>query len=107
MSNGLKMDPTEMEHTIASHPDVTGVLVAGSHRFRLCLLIELKKEVIDPSLENIWPTIEAANKKVPKFGRVPKALVLFATLDKLFLRAGKGTIQRRLTIQVYEEEIDR
>lgn len=75
MSNGLKMDPTEMEHTIASHPDVTGVLVAGSHRFRLCLLIELKKEVIDPSLENIWPTIEAANKKVPKFGCVPKALV--------------------------------
>lgn len=108
MSNGLKMDPTEMEHTIASHPDVTGVLVAGSHRFRLCLLIELKKEVVtDPSLENIWPTIEAANKKVPKFGRVPKELVLFATPNKPFLRAGKGTIQRRLTIQAYEEEIDR
>ena len=106
MSNGLKMDPTEMEHTIASHPDVTGVLIAGSYRFRLCVLIEVKEEV-ELSLDTIWPTIEAANKKVPKFGRVPKELVLFASPDRPFLRAGKGTVQRRLTVQVYEQDIDR
>ncbi|KAI1500716.1 hypothetical protein F5X99DRAFT_229647 [Biscogniauxia marginata] len=106
MSNGLKMDPTEMENTIASHPDITGVLVAGSYRFRLCLLIELREEV-DLSLESVWPIIEAANKKVSKFGRVPKELVIFATPDKPFLRASKGTIQRRLTVQAYKEEIDR
>ncbi|KAI1207713.1 uncharacterized protein F4807DRAFT_469221 [Annulohypoxylon truncatum] len=107
MSNGLKMDPTEMENKIASHPDVTGVIVAGSHRFRLCLLLELKEGADDRSLETIWPVIEDANMEVPKFGRVPKELVLVATPDKPFLRAGKGTIQRRLTIQVYEEEISR
>ena len=106
MSNGLKMDPTEMEHTIASHPDVTGVLIAGSYRFRLCVLIEVKEEV-ELSLDTIWPTIEAANKKVPKFGRVPKELVLFASPDRPFLRAGKGTVQRRLTVQAYEQDIDR
>ncbi|KAI1115600.1 acetyl-CoA synthetase-like protein [Nemania sp. NC0429] len=120
MSNGLKMDPTEMENAIASHPDVTGVLMAGSHRFRLCLLIELAQKEHQQAhqesesqalrheglLEKIWPTIEAANTKVPKFGRVPKELVLFAAPDKPFLRAGKGTIQRRLTIQAYEMEID-
>ncbi|KAI1409283.1 hypothetical protein F5Y13DRAFT_203712 [Hypoxylon sp. FL1857] len=106
MSNGLKMDPTEMENIIASHPDVTGVIVAGSHRFRLCVLIELKKEITSEPLENIWPIIEEANKKAPKFGRVPKELVLFASPDKPFLRAGKGTIQRRLTVQAYEEEIN-
>lgn len=92
MSNGLKMDPMEMEHIIASHPDVTGVLVAGSHRFRLCLLIELKHDVVNPSLEAIWPVIERANMRVPKFGRVPKELVLFAAPGRPFLRAGKGTI---------------
>lgn len=107
MSNGLKMDPMEMEHIIASHPDVTGVLVAGSHRFRLCLLIELKHDVVNPSLEAIWPVIERANMRVPKFGRVPKELVLFAAPGRPFLRAGKGTIQRRLTVQAYKEDIER
>ncbi|KAI1136522.1 hypothetical protein F5Y05DRAFT_420244 [Hypoxylon sp. FL0543] len=106
MSNGLKMDPTEMENSIASHPDVTGVIVAGSHRFRLCVLIELKEGIDHEPLEIIWPIIEEANKKAPKFGRLPKELVLFATPDKPFLRAGKGTIQRRLTVQAYEEEIN-
>ena len=105
MSNGLKMDPTEMESTIATHPGVTGVLVAGSYRFRLCLLIEVKEGVELP-LNAIWPTIEGANKTAPKFGRVPKELVMFASPNKPFLRASKGTIQRRLTIQAYEKEIE-
>ncbi|KAI1816296.1 hypothetical protein GGS20DRAFT_248978 [Poronia punctata] len=109
MSNGLKMDPTGIENEIASHPDVKGVLVAGSHRFRLCLLVELAKpQGIDhgEALEKLWPTLEAANMKVPKFGRIPKELVIFASPNKPFLRAGKGTIQRRLTIQAYGKEID-
>ncbi|KAI0603097.1 hypothetical protein F4775DRAFT_532129 [Biscogniauxia sp. FL1348] len=106
MSNGLKMDPTEMESTISAHPDVTGALVAGSHRFRLCLLIELKTGSTAPELDTIWPTIEAANKKVTKFGRVPKELVIFVPADKPFSRASKGTIQRRQTVQAFEEEIN-
>ncbi|KAK7756276.1 putative secondary metabolism biosynthetic enzyme [Diatrype stigma] len=107
MSNGLKMDPTEMEHIVAAHPDITGVIVAGSHRFRLCLLIEPRNDVVNPSLETIWPIVEKANMQVPKFGRVPKELILFAAPDRPFLRAGKGTIQRRLTVQAYEEDIER
>ncbi|KAI0415689.1 hypothetical protein F5X98DRAFT_364957 [Xylaria grammica] len=115
-SNGLKVDPTETENTVASHPDVAGVLTAGSHRFRLCLLVELaQKEELgqepeglryERALEKVWPIIEAANAKAPKFGRVPKELILFAAPDKPFLRAGKGTVQRRLTIEAYETEID-
>ncbi|KAI5926545.1 hypothetical protein F4810DRAFT_725180 [Camillea tinctor] len=107
MSNGLKMDPTEMENEISAHPDVTGALVAGSHRFRLCVLIEMKAGSTASQLDAIWPIIEDANKKAPKFGRVPKELVLFAPDNKPFLRAGKGTIQRRLTVQAFEEEINK
>lgn len=117
MSNGLKMDPTETENAIASHPDITGVLMAGSHRFRLCLLIELapkdqlgqeESDVVrhERTLEKLWPTIEAANSTAPRFGRVPRELILFATPEKPFLRAGKGTVQRRLSIQAYEKEIN-
>ncbi|KAI1178787.1 hypothetical protein F4777DRAFT_62023 [Nemania sp. FL0916] len=110
MSNGLKMDPTETENAIASHPVVTGVVMAGSYRFRLCLLVELVPEAHnlehEKVIKELWPIIAASNRRAPKFGRVPRELVLFATPEKPFLRAGKGTVQRRLTVQAYEKEIN-
>ncbi|KAI0400282.1 hypothetical protein F4802DRAFT_502869 [Xylaria palmicola] len=113
MSNGLKMDPTEIENAVEGHPDVTGALVAGSHRFRLCLLIELRPESTPRSeevqrrmLDGLWPMIDEANNAAPKFGRVPRELVIFTSPDKPFGRAGKGTIQRRLTIAAYADEIE-
>ncbi|TGJ79401.1 hypothetical protein E0Z10_g9371 [Xylaria hypoxylon] len=112
MSNGLKMDPTHTENAVGAHPSVAGALVAGSHRFRLCLLIELKPELTHNSdaeqrniIDELWPTIDGANKASPRFGQVPKELVMFTSPDKPFLRASKGTIQRRLSIAAYEDEI--
>ncbi|KAI1758278.1 hypothetical protein F4782DRAFT_544611 [Xylaria castorea] len=113
MSNGLKMDPTDMENFIGAHPDVMGVLVAGSHHFRLCLLIELRpnsrpesEEERQKILDELWPKIEDANNAAPKFGRVPKELIIFTSPEKPFSRASKGTIQRRLSIDAYKDEIE-
>ncbi|KAI0189651.1 hypothetical protein F4808DRAFT_34080 [Astrocystis sublimbata] len=113
LSNGLKMDPTNLENALGAHPDVMGVLAAGSHRFQLCLLIELKPNSIPQSdeqrrnmLEKLWPKIEVANNTAPKFGRVPKELVMFTSPDKPFSRASKGTIQRRLSVDAYADEIE-
>ncbi|KAI0459029.1 hypothetical protein F5B21DRAFT_511515 [Xylaria acuta] len=113
MSNGLKMDPTDMENVLGAHRDVMGALVAGSHRFRLCLLIELRPDSTPRSdeerhriLDELWPKIEEANNAAPKFGRVPKEFVIFTSPDKPFARASKGTIQRRLSIAAYEDEIE-
>ncbi|KAI1173535.1 hypothetical protein F4777DRAFT_557650 [Nemania sp. FL0916] len=113
MSNGLKMDPTETENAVSAHPAVKGALVAGSHRFRLCLLIELRPDAVPTNdderqkmLDEVWPTIDEANKAAPKFGRVPKELIIFTSPDKPFGRASKGTIQRRLSIAAYENEIE-
>ncbi|KAI1125544.1 hypothetical protein F5Y10DRAFT_294522 [Nemania abortiva] len=111
LSTGLKMDPTDMENVINSHPDVRGALVAGSYRFRPCLLIELKNSPTDDTaralaLDRLWPTITEANKGAPKLGRIPRELVIFASDSKPFSRAGKGTIQRALTVTGYSEEID-
>ncbi|KAI1346217.1 hypothetical protein F5Y01DRAFT_298319 [Xylaria sp. FL0043] len=113
MSNGLKMDPTQTEAAVSAHPNVTGALVTGDHRFRLCLLIELKPESAPKTeeerqrvLDELWPTIREANKAAPKFGQVPKELVIFNSPSKPFSRASKGTIQRRLSIAAYEEEIE-
>ncbi|KAI0833042.1 acetyl-CoA synthetase-like protein [Hypoxylon sp. FL0890] len=113
MANGYKMDPTDFEAVVSSHPDVKGVIMGGSHRFRLCLLLELQEHLTPETdqerhaaLEKLWPKINEANKTAPKFGQIPRELILFTTRDKPFLRAGKGTIQRQLTLQAYEGEID-
>lgn len=110
MTNGLKMDPKAMEDTIEAHPMVMSVLVAGAGRFRLCLLIELDPAVGQNKsdmdmLEELWPTIDRANQAAPKFGKVPKELVLFAQRSKFFLRSAKGSIQRRLTVS-YHGSVD-
>ncbi|RYO89870.1 hypothetical protein DL766_010401 [Monosporascus sp. MC13-8B] len=108
MSNGLKMDPTDMEQQVARAPNVKGVLVAGSYRFRMCMLIELDEAAADEAQarEEIWPLVDQANKNAPKFGQVPKELLLIAKPSKPFLRAAKGTVQRRLTLAQYDSEID-
>ncbi|KAK7703273.1 putative NRPS-like protein biosynthetic cluster [Diaporthe eres] len=113
MSNALKMDPTDIESTVGSHPDVRGVLVAGDRRYRLCLLVELKGDAVpatdaerEDALAKLWPSIEEANKSSSKFGRIPRGLVFFAAREKPFLRASKGTIQRRLTIEDHADEIN-
>ncbi|KAI0509753.1 hypothetical protein F5B22DRAFT_615931 [Xylaria bambusicola] len=112
LSTGLKMDPTDAENIISSHPDVQGAIIAGAFRFQPCLLIELRQPPSDEAaqakaLDTLWSTIAKANEKAPKAGRIPRELVLFANESKPFLRASKGTIQRVLTIREYADEIDR
>lgn len=122
MSNGLKFDPKATEDIIGSHPDVDAVIVGGGRRFRLCLLIELdskcypaedfqsleeEREWRQQMVEKVWPVIEEANHKAPKFGRVPKELILFTAKDQPFSRSPKGSVQRQLTLAMYEERIDR
>nr|KAI5459480.1 hypothetical protein BGZ63DRAFT_491818 [Mariannaea sp. PMI_226] len=113
LSNGLKFDATNTENIVASHPEVSGCIVAGMYHFLPCILIEMKpgyfpttEQETQEAIHKIWPHLTEANKEAPKFGRIPKELILFATQNKPFLRAGKGTIQRQLTILEYQEEID-
>jgi nucleoside-diphosphate-sugar epimerase len=109
---GEKTNPISMEEAIARHPEVRSVLVLGTLRFQAALLVELatdeklsttqKAEVI----ERLWPTIQEANKECPRHAQIKKSHILFTDLQKPMQRAGKGTIQRRPTIELYKEEID-
>ena len=57
-------------------------------------------------IEDIWPFVEKANQESPNFAKVAKPLILIASPKKKFARAGKGTVQRRTTLKLFEEEID-
>lgn len=100
-----------METIIQSHPAVNGAVIAGAERFQSSLLVETIEPPKDDSerqrlLEEIWPTVEKANKESPSHGRVHRDMVLFTTADKPMPRAGKGTVIRKATLDLYASEIE-
>ena len=109
-STGEKLNPIDMEATIAVHPEVNGVLVAGAGRFQTSLLIEAATPPTTYAqkaqlLDQIWPAIEAANKESPSHARIHRNMVLFTYPSKPVPRAGKGTIQRKLTLDLYAPDL--
>ena len=110
--NGEKTNPTTMEEHIQSHPEVRSVLVLGERRFQAALLIEPAREVhLSPDeraqfIERIWPVVQEANLECPKHAKILKSHVLFVDPEKPMKRAGKGTVQRRSTLELYQKEID-
>ena len=109
--NGEKLNPITIEDQVGSHRAIKSVLVAGEGRFHAALLVEPTKPLHTTAekaqlLEIIWPVIEKANEASPAHGRLSKAHILFTTPEKPMLRAGKGTIQRRLTLNAYGNEIN-
>lgn len=109
LSSGEKLYPVPMENQLQGLPGILGALITGHQRFQPALLLEIKaaggrNDVA--VLDELWPTIESANTKMPGYGRVTRQMILLARNDKPFVRAGKGTIVRKLTEKAYAEEIE-
>lgn len=111
LTNGEKVNPVAMENLLSAQPDTRSVLVVGQARFQTALLIEAKEPLLDRAsreeyIEKMWPIVQQANEQCDTHARLSRDLVLFTSSDKPFHRAGKGTIQRRITVDSYQFEID-
>lgn len=112
LSNGEKLNPVDTEARLSNaHPSVTGALVVGQGRFQPAIILELKGIDIDKVnkqtlLDEVWPTIDAANKVAPKHGQLTKSLVLFSSPNKPFLRTPKFSVRRSATVELYKDEIN-
>ncbi|KAF7939089.1 uncharacterized protein EAE97_007170 [Botrytis byssoidea] len=112
--NGEKTNPISMEqHIVARNREVQAALVMGAQRFQASLLIDPINGDINTStteraalLEKIWPSVEEANQKCPAHAKVAKTHIFFTNPIKRILIAGKGTVQRAGTLQLYREELD-
>jgi hypothetical protein len=51
------------------------------------------------------PQIEEANKEAPAFSRIFKEMILVTSSEKPLLRTGKGTVAKKATVKLYDEEI--
>ena len=112
MANGLKINPLVMEGIVSSHPRVVFALLTTDGQSQVAWLIEVRDPpVCDDDiaclLEDIWPTVETANEIGPIHARVPKGAVVFVTKAKPMSRAGKGTVQRKITIDAYQAELSK
>ncbi|KAF4542643.1 Ochratoxin a non-ribosomal peptide synthetase [Lasiodiplodia theobromae] len=114
LNNGEKFNPVSFEKTVENHALVRGALVVGQSRFQPALLIEPDWEKVEVHgkqdlallLDEVWPAVEKANHDAPAHAQVWKNKIAFTKRDKPFLRAAKGSIQRRATVGTYDSEID-
>ncbi|EKG14498.1 AMP-dependent synthetase/ligase [Macrophomina phaseolina MS6] len=111
-SNGEKFNPVSFEKTVENHPLVRGAVVVGQSRFQPAILIEpdwtkvKQGQDLDWLLTELWPAIEEANREAPAHAQVWKNRIAFTKKEKPFVRAPKGSIVRRSTINAYADEID-
>ena len=110
---GEKTNPVTMEQHIARHSEIKAALVVGTQRFQAALILELANSGKELNaveraamIERVWPYIEEANQECPNFAKILKSLILVAPPQKPFMRAGKGTVQRRATLELFGNEID-
>lgn len=111
LANGEKVNPIPLEQHVQGSPDLKGVMLIGNGRSQTALIVE-PRESLDSMgsaklLEDLWSRIERANTHVPGPGRVARGMIICASPDKAFTRTGKGTIVRKLTEALYQEEISK
>lgn len=109
-SNGEKFNPSAMEATLRTHPDVSHVVVVGQARFEPAALIELKgspsEEAKKDLLDSFTPYLIKVNETAPAYAKLQRDHIAFIKPDKPMIMADKGTIKRAATTKAYEEEID-
>lgn len=88
-------------------------LVCGHARPRAALLIEAKappetQEERSARLAEIWPSIELANRKIAssRQGQITEDMVVFTDRTRPMLRAGKGSVLRHRTAELYSSDLD-
>lgn len=111
--SGMKTNPIAMEQHVASHPEVRDVLMTGTRRHNTGLLIEpITHDRLGSAAEKadfidrLWPMVQEANQLYQTDSRIPKSRIMFTNPQKPMSRAGKGTVQRRATMEAYAEEVD-
>ncbi|KAG6329586.1 hypothetical protein ID866_9503, partial [Astraeus odoratus] len=115
LSPGEKTVPGPMETVIATSPYVSGVCIFGRGRAQVGVLVEPRPGfAVDVSDDKhvaafrnqIWYAVEEANKDAPNFSRIFKELILVTAPGKPMIRTGKGSVMKKATLRLYEQEID-
>ncbi|KAL1699760.1 hypothetical protein EV121DRAFT_295858 [Schizophyllum commune] len=115
-STGEKTVPAPMEGVIITSPMIRTAIMFGRGRDEAGILVEpvpnhqidVDDDVQVAAFRNaIWPIIEEANRGAPAYSRIFKELILVTRDNKPLPRTEKGTVMRRLALQMYQDEINK
>ncbi|KAL1679196.1 hypothetical protein EV122DRAFT_277408 [Schizophyllum commune] len=115
-STGEKTVPAPIEGVIVTSPMIGTAIMFGRGRDEAGILVEpvpnhqidVDDDVQVAAFRNaIWPIIEEANRGAPAYSRIFKELILVTRDTKPLPRTEKGTVMRRLALQMYQEEINK
>ena len=111
MSNGLKIKPIPMELIIQDSPYVSSALIAGQGRVEPIVIIEPSSagKAIPPQelYQHLIDMVGKANSIAPAYAQIDKSKIILGSSDKPFVRAPKGTVVRKVTIDLYASEVDK
>ncbi|CAL1703617.1 unnamed protein product [Somion occarium] len=116
LGTGEKIVPIPQEGHIGSLSYVSGAVMFGREKTQAGIIIELRQGfAFDPNDEQvlvafrnkIWPHVEEANKLAPTFARIFKEMIIVTDPARPMARAGKGTVQRKIVLREYANEIEK
>ena len=110
-SNGEKLNPLTPEQSIEAHPEIRSAVVIGAGRFQAGLLLDVQDQSLDTDhqsqvIERVWPLVQEANNNTVAHGRISKNLIFFTKPEQPLLRTAKGSVRKKLSIELYTKEID-
>ncbi len=110
LMNGEKVLPLSMEGSIRQHRLVREAVVFGIGRAIPGLLIfrsQTAKELEDEDfVENIWPSVTAANRVAESFSQIGKDMIVAMPAEVSIPTTDKGSIIRAQVYTMFEKEIE-
>ncbi|KUI73725.1 Long-chain-fatty-acid--CoA ligase [Cytospora mali] len=106
--DGYKFNPIQPELAIGASKSLSGVLIIGKGRRGPALILEAKADHggDDEALINeVWPLVEQTNAQSSQNYHIARSKILVVP-PGTFVRAGKGTVIRKLSEQKLQKQID-
>ncbi|KAJ7161038.1 hypothetical protein C8R46DRAFT_1284963 [Mycena filopes] len=115
LSNGEKTNNKQLETLLCSSPMIENAAIFGAGRFlngaivspaRLQLPHDNDPASVSAYLDTIYPYVTAhVNRIVPQHSQLIRPLILVATPSKPFALTDKQSLNRKLTLSLYADEI--
>lgn len=111
LSSGEKFNPVPGEKVIDKSPLVKHCLLIGHGRPQALLLVERNAETTkdmstEELTEKLWPVVEEMNKSMATQAHITPENLIIAPLGKQFSTTPKGSVRRKATEEMFEEELN-
>lgn len=106
LANGEKQNPTTTENIVGDHATIKSALVCGQSRLQCSSLLEPYERPVDDQAKSMLLDNIRENKDCPVHGQITKDMIILKAPGKPVIRAGKSTVQRKSTVDSYQEGLN-